>query len=223
MSKNSPIRIAIADDHNMFRDILAKRLNLETMFEVVIVAPNGQFLLAAMEQIDCDIVLLDMNMPVKNGKETLHSIRKKYGESPKIIVLSMFDEQLIIKKCIKSGANSFMSKGCNYNELVICILQTYKYGVYFTESVTPELINELRSDKIIAFKAVEGEPLTKTEIKVIQMLCKGYRSEDIAREWSRSKKTIENHRFRISQKLNIDNHMLLMEYAIIHGIHDPEI
>lgn len=223
MLTNTPIRIAIADDHNMFRDILAKRLNLEDIFEVVIVAPNGHDLLETMEKIDCDIILLDMNMPVKNGKETIHSIRKKYGELPRIIVLSMFDEKLIIKKCIKSGANSFMSKGCDYTELVRCIMDTYKDGGYFTEAITPELVNELKSDERITFKAAEGEPLTKTEIKVIQMLCKGYRSEDIAREWSRSKKTIENHRFRISQKLNIDNQMLLMEYAIIHGIHDPEI
>ena len=217
------IRIGIAEDHKMFSKTLTDFLNNENDIQVLFNAENGAQLLDQLEINPVDIILLDLDMPIMDGREALHIIRKKFDKELKIIILSWHDEELTIRKYMKAGANAYLVKDDDPNALIEGIREVYESGVYFHDKVSPQLVEELMNDDDLVFKAIKDDPLSKTEIEVLKLLCQGKTSEEIAQLWNRSTKTINNHRFRISKKLDIHNHMLLMEYAIIHGIHEPNV
>lgn len=216
---SAQIKIAIAEDHDLLRNLLIEHLDEEDKFAVEIGVGNGRDLLDGLDEKPVDIILLDLDMPVMDGREALHIIRKKYGRLPKVIILSMHYNDLSIRKYLKSGANAYLPKGCNFDVLVECIQEVFENGVFFYDKVSPELMAEILLDASLPFRAVQGDHLTNMELTVLKLLCEGYTSDEIAEKVSRSPRTIECHRYRISQKTGIKNHMKLMEYAIINGIH----
>lgn len=217
------INIAIAEDHEIFANLMAESLAEESQFDVVINAQNGQDLLDRMNDVKVDVVILDLDMPIMDGRDALAHIRKKFDDNVKIIILSMHYEEPYIRKYLQSGANSYLGKGCHYETLVECIEEVYHSGIYFHDKVSPELIEELLNDESTSFKVLKGEPLSKTEIQVLKLLCQGMSSGKIAETLQRSSRTIDNHRYRMMKKLGIHNSMELMEYAIVHKHHEPNL
>lgn len=215
------INIAIAEDHEIFAKLMAESLEEEPQFHVKINAQNGQELLDRMANEEIDVIILDLDMPILDGRDALTIIRKKFNEDIKIIILSMHYEELYIRKYLKSGANAYLGKGCHYETLVECIEEVHQSGIFFHDKVSPKLIEELLNDESTTFRVLKGEPLSKTEIQVLKLLCKGLSSLKIAELLGRSSRTIDNHRYRMMKKLGIHNSMELMEYAIVHKYHEP--
>lgn len=217
------INIAIAEDHEIFANLMAESLEEESHFHITINAQNGQELLDKLEKEKVDVIILDLDMPIIDGRDALSIIRKKYDDNIKIIILSMHYEELYIRKYLKSGANAYLGKGCHYETLVECIEEVHQSGIFFHDKVSPKLVEELLNDESTVFKVLKGESLSKTEIQVLKMLCKGLSSTKIAEMLGRSSRTIDNHRYRMMKKLGIHNSMELMEYAIVHKHHEPII
>lgn len=217
------INIAIAEDHEIFANLMAESLEEESQFHVVINAQNGQELLNQIEKKHVDVIILDLDMPIIDGRDALTIIRKKFNEDIKVIILSMHYEEPYIRKYLKSGANAYLGKGCHYETLVECIEEVYHSGIFFHDKVSPKLVEELLNDESTIFRVLKGEPLSKTEVQVLKMLCKGLSSTKIAELLGRSSRTIDNHRYRMMKKLGIHNSMELMEYAIVHKHHEPSV
>jgi len=215
------INIAIAEDHEIFANLMAESLEDEPEFKIRINSQNGQELLDRMDHEDVDVIILDLDMPILDGRDALSIIRKKYNPEIKIIILSMHYEELYIRKYLKMGANAYLGKGCQYETLVECIKEVYNTGIFFHDKVSHKLVEELLNDESTVFRVLEGEPLTKTEIEVLKLLCKGNSSISIAKLLDRSPRTIDNHRYRMMKKLGVHNGMELMEYAIVHKHHTP--
>lgn len=216
------IRIGIAEDHQIFIDALSTLLNMQANMEIVLIANDGQELLDKLQTTEIDVLLLDLDMPVMTGSEALRIIRRKYQQQIKVIILSTHDESMYIRRLMQSGANSYLIKSCDFEIMKEAIESVHETGNYFYDEVTPELLLELREGEK-TYETMKGEALSNTEIKIVQMLCKQMSCQDIAKELNRSPRTIENHRYHIMKKIDANNAMGMMEYAIIHEIHKVEI
>lgn len=215
------INIAIAEDHEIFANLMAEALDEEPQFNVKIKAQNGQELIHQLDNEPIDVIILDLDMPILDGRDAMKIIRKRFDEKIKIIILSMHYEEIYIRKYLMSGANAYLGKGCQYDTLVECIEEVHNSGVFFHDKVSSTLIEELLNNESTSFKVFKGEPLSKAENQVLKMLCQGFSSSKISELLNRSSRTIDNHRFRIMKKLDLHNSMEFLEYAIVHKLHEP--
>ena len=219
-----PIRIAIAEDHKGLLEAFASAIVMaDPNINVVIQATDGEKLIEQMKKTEVDVILLDLRMPNMDGQDALHIIRKKFSQNIKIVIYSTFDDKNTIKKYLAKGANSFITKSTDLSNVLEGIREVHKIGTHCNELVTPELLEEIEKESAKQNVAVRGDHLTESEIVVFKLMCKGLSSEEIAKQLNRSEKTIGNHRYSISKKVGTSNHMLLMEYAIMNGIHKPGV
>ncbi len=214
---NQTIKIAYTEDHCMFRQTMVKSLNAEDGIEVVFEANNGLELLENLKSKKVDVILLDLDMPVMDGREALHTIRKKYSDTVKIIILSLHYNEGYIRKYMLAGANAYLSKEVEYDILVAAITSVHQTGHFFHNEVSPELVAELKSETKNTYPVLEGEPLTEREIEIVKLLCEGLSNLEVSLRLNLSHRTIENHRYRILRKIGGHNGMSIMEYAVRKG------
>lgn len=199
------LRIAIADDHDLFRQGLRAVLN--DKFEVVFDAPNGLELLKKLERNTVDIVLLDLEMPVMDGFEALCLMRTSYPEI-KCIMLSYFHETDFIVRSIQLNAKGFLPKNATVNQLEKAIECVSEKGYYFDDALK----------HIVPTEEKNTFQFTDKEMAVIRMACSGKTNKEIANILGISIKTVENHRSSIFNKAQIKNVAQLVLIAIQEGI-----
>ena len=216
---NQTIKIALTEDHRGLRQTLAKMLNDEEGIEVIFEANNGRELLDNLEKEMVDVVILDLEMPVMDGREALHIIRKKYDDKIKIIIFSSHYGEGYIRKFMLAGANAYLAKEVEYFTLVTAIKSVHEVGHFFHDKLSPELVAEIMSEKKNTYPVLEGELLSDREIQVVKLLCKGLSNLEIGEKLDLSYRTIENHRHRILKKIGGHNSMAIMEYAVKKGYH----
>jgi DNA-binding NarL/FixJ family response regulator len=158
-------------------------------------------------------------MPIMDGREALHILRKKYQNTIKIIILSIHYSEEHIRKYMKAGADGYLSKDSDFMVLLEAIQSVYDKGYYFYDKVSPQLVSELVNKDTPFPTALAGEPLSEREIEVIKLLCLGMTSPQIAEKIKLSIRTIENHRHRISKKIGAHNTADIIVYAIKYGFH----
>jgi DNA-binding NarL/FixJ family response regulator len=199
------IRIAIADDHDLLRQGLKSVLN--DKFEVVFDVPNGLELLRKLEVYTIDILLLDLEMPVMDGFETLTLLRKSHPEI-KCLMLSYFNETDFIVRSIQLNAKGFLPKNATVEQLEKAIMCVSEKGYYFDDALK----------HIIPKKEKNNFLFTNKETAVIRMACSGKTNKEIAESLGISIKTVENHRSSIFEKAEIKNIAQLVLFAIHEGI-----
>lgn len=207
----SGTRIAIVDDHDLFRDGLKLVLDQVEQFTVVLCAPSGQRLLEALrENCTPDVVLMDMCMPAMDGVETtIEALRLRPGL--KIIALTMYSDQLHFNGIVQAGASGFVLKNASKNELKNAILEVCAGREYFSESIAGRLT--LQSERIGA------EPLlTRREFEILELICRGWTTQHIADVLSISGKTVEVHRSNIFRKAQVHNVAQLIIWALRHRL-----
>jgi len=214
---SNKIRIALADDHAILLQTLTDMLGREKDMEVVISAPNGKELLTELKSTKVDIVLLDLDMPIMDGRAVL-PILKQYYTSTKIIILSFHDSLMHMRKFLSEGANAYMSKEVDFDVLLAAIRKVNAEGYYFCERVTRDFLNKFRESKQKSPKVLKGDPLSAREKEIVQLICKGRSNGEIALELSLSQRTIENHRMRLSKKIGTNSTAKIVIYAIEKGL-----
>lgn len=214
---NKVIRIAIADDHQLFRDTLANYLSIESAFKVDLTASNGSELIFNLRKNKIDVILLDIRMPVLNGWQTLKILNERYPEI-KVIMLSMFESDSHIVEGIKLGARSFLCKDCNPDTLVEAIYTVSQEGYYFDSQMAKALRNKVVNQEFNDLM-VSSESLSQREVEVVQLICSGKTNQQIADLLFVSVRTIESHRSTISAKTNCKNIANLVVYAIRNGLY----
>lgn len=207
----SKIKILLVDDHQIIIDGLKSLLKNSDEIVVSAKANNGKEALKILGLIDIDVVLMDIDMPVMNGIDSLKEIRKQ-GFSAKVIILSMHNEAGMIKSLINLGANGYLLKSSPQDELINAIKKVADGNSYFSSDVTLSLLN----------KSPQGnqpiELLTDRETEIIRLIAEGFSNKEIGDKLFISHRTVDTHRTNIMKKLNVSNIAGLISYAIKNGI-----
>lgn len=145
-TQNNKIKLAVVDDHYLFRQGLMSLLESVDDMEIIIEASNGKEIIEALKSKKPDVILLDIQMPVMNGLEACEIIRKKYPDI-KIIVLTMYDEEGMILQAIHRGAHGFLAKGTDVDKVIEGIYAVAETGNYFDEKTQKALLNGLQHKK----------------------------------------------------------------------------
>lgn len=210
------IKIALADDHAILRKGVAEILARFEGFEVVLEAGNGKELLAKMEAAATlpDICIIDINMPEMNGYETTAAIKKAWPHV-KVLALSMYDTELNIIKMLRNGANGYILKDNDPEDLRIAINEVHKNGFYHTELVTGRMLHLLHD----AGSKVALD-LPERELNFLKYCCTELTYKEIAEKMFLSPRTIDGYREALFEKLQTTSRTGLVMYAIKAGLVD---
>jgi DNA-binding NarL/FixJ family response regulator len=214
MATKTTIRILIADDHAIVREGL-KQILADTK-DIVVAgdADSGNEAIRLARKGECDVLLLDISMPDRNGIDVLKQIRK---EAPKtaVLMLSMHREDQYAIRSLKAGAAGYLNKQSAPAELVDAIRQVAAGRKYITPALAQELANQLGDDNR---EARPHETLSDREYQTLVMIASGKTVSDIAAELSLSVKTISMYRSRLLQKMKLRHNAELTHYAIKNGL-----
>ena len=211
------IKVFIVDDHEIIREGLKKILKEESDLVVVGEAQDGSELFEKMKKSDfeCDVMLLDMNMPGRSGIDLLSDIKQMKPEMY-ILVLSIHPEDKFALRTLKAGASGYLCKDTALDELVVAIRKIYAKGRY----LSPTLAEQLAFDVMPQKEALPHEQLSNRELEIMFMLAEGKKVKDIATDLELSISTVFTYRVRIFEKLKVKNNVELTHYAITNKLID---
>ncbi len=213
------INILIADDHKMIRDGLRLMLSLRNNdYNFFITeATNGSEAINICLKKDFDIVLLDYKMPKFNGDDVVQRIRM-YKPQSRIIILSNYDEQSFIESSVNMGANGYILKNIDTEDLIEAIRTVLNGGSYFSEPVIAGANVKEPSPKR-DLKVLSREiGLSSREIEVLRLIASEYTNEEIAQKLKISKRTVDTHRMNMLFKLRAKNTVGLIKFAYANNI-----
>lgn len=215
------IRIALVDDHSLFRRGLKVLLSSRPDFEVVADAGSGGEFLAMLPSARPDVVFMDYDMPEMNGAETAERALAEYPDL-KVITLSMFGDSAYYSRMMSSGAKGFLLKDSEFDEVVEAVETVYSGGTYFSASLLESLSHSIRSAASGADSAAdavaESDRLSDREVEILVAICQGFSTQEIADRLFISKRTVDKHRANILEKSGCKNTASLVVYAIRHGL-----
>lgn len=208
------IHIALADDHAMLRKGVAEMLSKFENMKVVAEAGNGKELLTKIEHCKPmpDVCIIDINMPEMNGYETAKAIKKQWPDM-RILALSMYDTELNIIKMLRNGANGYLLKDADPEELRHAINAVHNNGFYYSEIVTGRMLNILHDPE-----GKTNVDLNEKELQFLKFCSTELTYKEIADEMNLSARTIDGYRETLFRKLNITTRTGLAMYAIKAGI-----
>ncbi len=205
-------RIAIVDDHKLFREGIKRILDFEESFEVVAEGSDGTEVVNIMDQHQVDVFIVDINMPIMNGVTATKALLEKHPDA-KVIILSIHDDESYVTHVLKVGARGYLLKEMDSDTLIEAIKVVTKGGCFLHPKITHNLVEEFRrlSLKEQLFKSREVEVrrplhlLTRRECEVLQMLADGKSNRAIGEALFISEKTVKNHVSNILQKLEVND------------------
>jgi DNA-binding NarL/FixJ family response regulator len=209
------IKVFIVDDHEIIREGLKKILKEETDLVVVGEAQNGDEVLEHIKDIDCDIMLLDMNMPGRSGLDLIGDL-KNLKPNMHVLVLSIHPEDKFALRTLKAGASGYVCKDTALEELVIAIRKVFSKGRYISTTLAEQLAFDFMPDK----EQLPHETLSGREQEIMVMLATGKKVKDIAADLNLSISTVFTYRVRIFEKLKIKSNVELTHYAITNKLVD---
>lgn len=204
-----PIKVILADDHEIVRNGIKILLETEGDIEVIAEASDGDEAIEKVGQFHPDVLIVDIRMPRLNGIDTTARVKKEFPET-KALVLSMHSDEEYIIQSVECGADGYLLKDTNKQEFVKAIHMVNEGHKYFSGDISDILVNSYLSarGRKSAPKA-EGLPnhhhLTKREKQILGMIYRGDSNRDIANLLGKSIRTIETHRFNIMKKLGVSN------------------
>lgn len=204
------IRIAIAEDQRLVRELLSALLAREPDFEVVGEAGTGGEAIALAERLQPDVLVLDIGLPDIDGVAVARGLRKTLP-ALKLLALSVHAERLVVQQMLKAGADGYVVKTSALEELVQALRAVAQGKVYLSPEITREA---LPGDPAVE----EGALLASRERQVLALLAEGKRSSDIAELLHISPATVEAHRRNIMRKLGLHTVAELTKYAIRQGL-----
>ncbi|MCD4746246.1 MAG: response regulator transcription factor [Bacteroidales bacterium] len=210
------IKILIADDHQLIIDGIKSLINNVPQFDLIAEANNGKEAVKIAKLINPDIVLMDIDMPIMNGIEATEKI-KSFNPEIKIIILSMHNEKGLVKKLIRLGADGYLLKNSDQNELIEAISKVASGQQYFSPEVTMSLLNKETEIKS-SFKANSIiSDLTDREIEILKLIAQGYSNKEIGEKLFISHRTVDTHRTNLMKKINVSNIAGIIRFAIKNG------
>ncbi len=203
------IRVLIADDHPVVREGLKQIISKAPDIIIGGEALNGQEVLDKVNSEKWDAVILDLNMPGKDGFDVLREIRREKQKLP-ILILSIFSEAQMGVRVLRAGASGFLNKESAPKELIHAIRKIHTGGKYISQKLAEKLAYEIEIN-------TDEEPhkrLSNREFQVLCLIASGKTINEIADQFSLSDKTIRTYRERLLEKMNLKNDVELTHYAI---------
>jgi DNA-binding NarL/FixJ family response regulator len=213
----STIRVAIAEDQNLFRACIVPMINQLSGIQVIAEASNGKELTTWL-QVAAEkphVVLLDLAMPEMNGLETTKYL-KQHFPGIRIIILSVFAEERHITKMVGEGVHAYLAKNADIEEVERAIRGVHELGFYFNEATLQVIHNSTKNKKPRQFDL--DNPLTNREREILQLICAEYTTGEIAEKLFLSTRTVEGHRNNMLEKTGLRNTAGLVLYAVRHGL-----
>jgi two-component system NarL family response regulator len=212
------IRVILADDHQMFVDLLKTCFALESDIEVVGEANSGRAVLSILEQVIPDILVLDIDMREVNGIEVAHRVTKQYP-SVRILALSGHAEIMYVEDMLKAGAHGYVVKSSGADTLISAIREVAKGGSFLSPEIAMALVRRFQShhEAVIPPQSVLGS----REKDVLRQVASGKPSVEIAESLGIAEGTVESHRRNIKRKLGIYSTAELTRYAVREGLIVP--
>lgn len=206
-------RIALVDDHTLFRNGLRGLLERCAGHRVVGEAGGGEEFLALLDDgLEADVVFMDFSMPGIDGAQTTERALAKRPEL-KIITLSMYGDESYYSRMVEAGARGFLLKDSDLNDVIEAIETVAAGGSYFSPQLLSSLAGRMRTRE-----AVADEPLSSREREILVAVCRGLSNQEIAEELFISKRTVDKHRANILEKTGCKNTASLVVYAIRNRI-----
>ncbi|HXG93713.1 MAG TPA: response regulator transcription factor [Blastocatellia bacterium] len=209
------VKVLIADDHTIVREGLKQILAQSVDLSVTGEAANGGELLEKVRTGDWDVVLLDLNMPGRDGLDTLKQLKCERPKLP-VLVLSMYPEEQYAVRILKAGASGYLNKRSAPEQLIEAIRRVSSGGKYISAAMAEKLAFELETN----FQDALHNSLSDREYQVLCLLASGKTRREVAEELSLSVKSISTYRARILEKLRLKSNAELTHYAIQHGLVD---
>jgi len=219
-------KIAIIDDHQLFREGVKRILEFEKSFQVVAEGDDGSEALSIVEEHAPDVVIMDINMPQVNGVEATRELIDRYPDT-KVIILSIHDDENYVTHALQTGASGYLLKEMDADALIDAVRVVAEGGSYLHPKVTHNLVKEYR--KLAAGIGRAGSYvqtveirrplhlLTRRECEVLQMLADGKSNRGIGEALYISEKTVKNHVSNILQKMNVNDRTQAVVVAIKNG------
>lgn len=209
------IKIAIIDDDDLFRSVLAALIKPYKDIEVILSGANGKDLMEFLKKGQPDLVVLDLDMPVMDGIKTTNYLCKEYPDI-KILILTGHTNNEFYNYLIGKGANGFLPKTNNFSLIVDAIYSIAKNGYYLTK---PSLEDSIVAKKTnVAFDILKPSVFSKREIQIMELICNQYTNKEISGKLFLSIRTVDGHRNKLLQKANVRNTVGLVLYAIRNNL-----
>jgi DNA-binding NarL/FixJ family response regulator len=207
--------IGLADDHKLLRSALASMINSFGDYEVILEASNGIELLDKLNAIKPHIILLDFNMPEMNGLEAAVELKVKHPDIH-VLMLSMFDTELMLIKLLQAGVKGFMKKDVHPSEMLYAINSVHENGFYYSAQTSSKLAGLFRDN--------DNNPtlnkilMSETEIEFLKLSCTEMTYKEIASAMKINPRSIDGIRDTLFTRLDIKSRVGLAMYAIKHGV-----
>lgn len=207
-----PIRIVLADDHDLVRSGIKALLTMIDGVEVIAEARDGKELIGLVENLMPDVVMTDISMPGMDGITAISEIHGKHPEV-RLLVLSMYDTVDFVKRAVANGACGYLMKDAPPFELEQAVRSVMATGSYFSPAIAQRLLQPSEP-------TVDDE-LTHRQVEILRLIAQGRASKEIAFELGLSPKTVDVHRARIMERLRLNDIASLTLYAVRKGLIKP--
>jgi two-component system, NarL family, invasion response regulator UvrY len=223
--EHSQIKIAIVDDHNLFRKGLIKLIGLAdstNKYTVLFEAENGNVLKDKLSKKNQpDIILMDIDMPDMNGYETVDWLKRFYPEIS-ILVISMFESEEAIIRMLKLGVNGYLSKDIEIEDMHAALEAISNKGFYYTETVTSVMANSIQNNSLGGENANGANSfwatMSENEREFLKLACTELTYSEIAEKMNLSPKTIDGYREILFQRFLVKNRVSLAMFAVRNGL-----
>lgn len=211
------IKLGIADDNKQFCEALKKLIHTEKDIEIILEADNGRDLIEKLKDVQPDIVLMDIRMPLMNGIEASLILSQLYP-SIKIIAFSQYDQEENIIEMNIHGIKSFIGKDDESEELFKAIRIVYSGGVYMTDRAAKIVQKYLSRIVGVQHSKVNLPAISESERKLLKDIVNGLSSSEIGKTMGKSHRTVEDMREKIYRKFNVDNKEQLIAIVARHNL-----
>jgi len=213
------IKVAIADDHKIFRKGVILSLRTYPNIKFVQEAEHGDELLAGLAESQPDVVLMDLRMPQKDGIETTKLISKLYPNI-KVLVLTMYEDERFVSHLMENGANGYLLKSADPSEIKKAIIEVMIRGYYLSNFVNRVLLKKSHARAKIIPSLNSEVVLTDKEREVIRLLCMEYTAQEIAQKMEISPRTVEAIKDRLMERFGTKNTAGLVFVAVKNNLID---
>lgn len=213
------IKVAIADDHKIFRKGVILSLRQHTNITFIAEAENGEDLLKQLENEQPDIVLMDLRMPGKDGVETTKELSKRFP-NVRILILTMFEDERFVSHLMENGANGYLLKNADPAEIKKAIMEVMARGYYLSNFVNRILLKR-SNGKNKAVPSLNNEiVLSDKEKEVVTLLCMEFTASEIAQKMEISPRTVESIKDRLMERFGLKNTAGLVFFAVKNNLID---
>ncbi|MDB5205971.1 MAG: response regulator transcription factor [Flavisolibacter sp.] len=213
------IKVAIADDHKIFRKGVILSLRPYSNIKFVLEAENGEELLAGIAEAAPDVILMDLRMPGKDGIETTKIVSKQYPNIY-VLVLSMHEDERFVSHLMENGANGYLLKNAEPQEIKRAIMDVYEKGYYLNNFVNRILIKKAHAKQKTLPSLNNDITVSDKEKEVLQYICMEFTAQEIAQKMEISPRTVEAIKDRLMERFGTKNTAGLVFFAVKNNLVD---